>query len=405
MKNIIKFITLIICISSAINFAQDDENNSNSNFFYIPENKLLLEGITYEASYTADLFKNIEGGLANSFNYLHNIDFSAFINFSKLAIINNSFLKIRFINTYGKDPCEMSGTIQGTSNIEAYDTWKVYELYFVKNFDNVSFLLGLYDLNSEFDVQENSAIFVHPSHGIGPEFSLSGLNGPSIFPTTSLAFRVIYNFKNNYTFSAAILDGIPGDLNNPNGTTIRLKKNDGALIISEIKYNSQNGLFSLFKTFGVGIWYYTSKFNDILNGYNNFDTYTGNEGFYFFGEGDISENSGWFIRSGFSNSDINPVNFYVGSGFTIQNMFFNSFENILGFAIASSRNSYKSRVLNDLIDDGLKENEVNFELTFLTKPIDLIQIQFDLQYNVNPSGVCRDTRNSFLSALRLVFSL
>jgi len=86
-------------------------------------------------------------------------------------------------------------------------------------------------------------------------------------------------------------------------------------------------------------------------------------------------------------------------------MFFNSFENILGFAIASSHNSDKSRILNDLIDDGLKENEVNFELTFLARPIDLIQIQYDLQYNVNPSGVCRDTRNSFLTALILVFSL
>jgi porin len=52
--------------------------------------------------------------------------------------------------------------------------------------------IGLYDLNSEFDVIEAAALFLNPSHGIGPDFAQSGRNGPSIFPVTSLAIRGEY---------------------------------------------------------------------------------------------------------------------------------------------------------------------------------------------------------------------
>lgn len=46
--------------------------------------------------------------------------------------------------------------------------------------DKLSLLFGLYDLNSEFDTQETSSIFINPSHDIGAEYAQSGKNLPSI---------------------------------------------------------------------------------------------------------------------------------------------------------------------------------------------------------------------------------
>ena len=41
-----------------------------------------------------------------------------------------------------------------------------------------SALFGRYDLNSEFYRLQSAGLFLNSSFGIGPEFSLSGQNGP-----------------------------------------------------------------------------------------------------------------------------------------------------------------------------------------------------------------------------------
>ena len=50
-------------------------------------------------------------------------------------------------------------------------------------------LIGRYDLNSEFYRLQSASLFLNSSFGIGPEFSQSGLEGPSIFPNTSVGAR------------------------------------------------------------------------------------------------------------------------------------------------------------------------------------------------------------------------
>ena len=72
--------------------------------------------------------------------------------------------------------------------------------------ERASIKFGLYDLNSEFDAIEAAALFINPSHGIGPDFSQSGRNGPSIFPLTSLALRADYKLDDHWLVRAVILD-------------------------------------------------------------------------------------------------------------------------------------------------------------------------------------------------------
>ncbi len=44
--------------------------------------------------------------------------------------------------------------------------------------------VGLLDLNAEFDASDPRGLFINSVFGIGQDFSQSGENGPSIFPTT-----------------------------------------------------------------------------------------------------------------------------------------------------------------------------------------------------------------------------
>ena len=80
-----------------------------------------------------------------------------------------------------------------------------------------SLLLGLYDLNSEFDVIETAGLFLNSSFGIGAEYGSSGRNGPSIFPATSFGARLSGQPVQSLFIRGAVLDGVPGDPPPPEG--------------------------------------------------------------------------------------------------------------------------------------------------------------------------------------------
>ena len=70
---------------------------------------------------------------------------------------------------------------------------------------------GLIDLNSEFDTKDTGSLFINSAHGIGTEFSQTGRNGPSIFPSTSLAVRADAALGNGLTVRVGFFDAVPND--------------------------------------------------------------------------------------------------------------------------------------------------------------------------------------------------
>ena len=85
------------------------------------------------------------------------------------------------------------GDVQVVSNIETgVQALRLYEAWANVGISRRSELLfGLFDLNSEFDALESSALFLGSAHGIGTDISQAGLNGPSIFPVTALTLRLV----------------------------------------------------------------------------------------------------------------------------------------------------------------------------------------------------------------------
>ena len=94
-------------------------------------------------------------------------------------------------------------------------------------------LAGLYDLNSEF-YRLQSALFLNSSFGIGPEFAQSGVEGPSIFPDTSVGMRIAFKPAEGLVVRIAALDGVPVD--RPDGSRGIFKPGDGALIVGEVAF-------------------------------------------------------------------------------------------------------------------------------------------------------------------------
>ncbi|NCS89417.1 MAG: hypothetical protein CO127_06335 [Ignavibacteria bacterium CG_4_9_14_3_um_filter_36_18] len=374
-------------------------------------NNLSESGLDFEFVYKGEMFSNVYGGFNRATTTLDNTDIILSADLNKSIGLASTNLLIHFLGNSGGTPNKLVGTLQGISNIETIPSWKLYQLLLEKKFfsQHFSIALGLYDLNSEFDVRESSSLFINPSHGIGPDFSQSGLNGPSIFPTTSAAVRLKYEFENGNYFQTAILDGVPGDPENPNGTHILFNKEDGLLLTAEFGIvNSKDE--QLNSKIAFGVWTYTSKFekNDFNDFGENVISLEKNYGFYLTAEKLLaadfenpSKSLSAFLRIGYANKNINPVDFYFGAGFKLTSLFRGRDEDELGVALALSHNSLVFRNTVAMSEDMIiKSYEINLEATYSLKLTPWLKIQPDIQYIIDPS-YCTQSGSAFIMGSRM----
>jgi len=359
-------------------------------------NNLSESGLNFEFVYTGELFSNVYGGNNRGTTTLDNIDIIFYSDLEKSLGWGNTNLLVYFLGNNGGSPSDLVGTSQGVSNIEAFPTWKLYQILLKKYFFDKQFSIavGLYDMNSEFDTRETSRIFINPSHGIGAEIAKSGLNGPSIFPTTSVALRFKYEFKNGNYFQTAVLDGAPGNLYNPHGTQIVFNKNDGLLLITEFGIDNRIDEKLNYKI-GFGVWGYTHDFkrNNFIGYSKNIISLEKNYGFYLTAEKKFasyfknrSKSLYGFIRIGYANKNINPVDFYFGTGIKIIGLYSGRYDDELGFALALSHNSLVYRNSTVILQNvSIKTFELNLELTYSMQLTPWLNIQPDIQYILNPS--------------------
>ncbi|HYX46846.1 MAG TPA: carbohydrate porin, partial [Sphingomicrobium sp.] len=283
----------------------------------------LPDAIDTSIVYTFDVWHNASGGLRTGTRYLDNLDLTVTVDAGRAFGWHGATLFIYGLTNNGVGMSRsLVGNFQDSSNIETQvRAARLYEAWIEQKVaaDKGSVKIGLFDLNSEFDVQETGALFVTASHGIGPDFSQSGRNGPSIFPVTSLAVRGDYQLADAWTVRAAVLDGVPGDPDHPKRlVSIELGNGDGALLVGEVQYQAGRTRAVL------GAWGYTSKFADILASARAGEPVMtdGSDGAYLTVERRFTRRSntggkglrGW-LRFGVANDRVNPLDHYLGGGF------------------------------------------------------------------------------------------
>ncbi|MFO7444727.1 MAG: carbohydrate porin [Ignavibacteriaceae bacterium] len=404
------FVILNLIFLSNLN-AQSETPGNNSTLSHFRE----LPGIGMELNYKGEVFSNVSGGMELKSVYLDNIDLIFDFNLDEILGWNGAKINAHILGNHGSDPTEYTGAAQGISNIAAFETWKLYQFWIEQNFlnDNLSLLAGLFDLNSEFDTRETSGIFINPSHGIGAEYALTGQNGPSIFPATSLALRVRYNFSSSWDIKAAVFDGVPGDPERPNGTYVRFNDGDGLLLSSELTYKSASEELNpgYFK-YSIGGWYYTSEFEKLTPDVQGNKLYQrGNYGAYISAEKYLVEESmssgqglAGFIRLGFADNNVNQVNGYFGAGLHYTGIIPGRDEDVIGLAIASVHNSNAYINLMAQEDSPVERFEHILELTYQFNLTGWLKIQPDIQYVINPVN-CDCNDHSFIFGTRLELAL
>lgn len=395
------FILLIISSTSVAQEAADSDGQNSMtaiNFIQNFKSNLNSSGLDLEFGYTGEVFSNLAGGMEKKSVYLDNFDLIFSMDLEKLIGWNGASLSTYVLGNHGGEPADYAGAIQGISNIAAHDTWKIYEIrleQFLMD-GRLSLLAGLYDLNSEFDTREFSSVFINPSHGIGAEFAMTGQNGPSIFPTASLAFRISYDFSSSWNIKAAVFDGIPGDPDNPNGTKIKFDKEDGLLLTSEVNYtNESSEVDGNYFKYALGGWYYTGDFETIsgtdfagnpLIHSGNYGFYGSAEKFIYTEQNNDTEGLAAFLRLGWANNNVNQVNSYIGAGINYFGLLPGRENDVFGFAIAAAHNNQK--YIDLMAEDNIKMEDFEYilELTYNLYIADWIQVQPDIQYIINPAA-------------------
>lgn len=348
-----------------------------------------LQGL--EATYTGEVWRNTQGGLKRGSRYLDNLDLTWEVESETLWAAPGGTL---FVYGLYNNAAELSGPVLGdaqtVSNIDGPQAFRLFEAWYEQSLfdDRLSVLIGLHDLNSEFDVLDTRGLFIQSAHGIGTEFAQTGENGPSIFPVSSLTFRAHWKFNDAWSVRGAVYDGVPGDPDRPSKTVIDLGNGDGVLGVVELAYESATGFIAK-----AGYWRYTADFDDL----NALDPLgaplrrSGNDGFYVAGElpvtrepGDPDQGLTVFVRYGRAENEINAFESFLGAGGVYTGLLPGRPNDQLGFAVAIAKNGDPFLDAQALAGMPAMPREFNLELTYHAQITDWLALQPDIQYVINP---------------------
>lgn len=336
--------------------------------------------LEFGVAYTSEFWRNTSGGLVQDTAYLDNLDVTLDVDAEALWGVPDSRVFVYGLYNNGRTLSEdKSGDLQVISNIETgVEAVRLYEAWVERQIaDRGSVRFGLYDLNSEFDVLCASGLFINSAHGIGTDFGQTGRNGPSIFPFTSLAMRFDWRWADDWRTRLAVLDGVPGDGDDPGATAIQLGGGDGFLLAAELEW-SRAGHRLL-----AGAWSYTADFEEWGSGAVAAPSRSdGNTGVYLRGETARGDNGNvrLFARLGIADQRYNVVDTFLGAGVDWVGPLPGRPEDRFGVALAWAGTSDDYRDSRAFAD----RRELALELTYRASLNERITVQPDVQYVVNP---------------------
>ncbi|MEG3152125.1 carbohydrate porin [Sphingomonas sp. ZT3P38] len=351
--------------------------------------------VTLGATYVTDILTVADGGMRRGTVWLGRADVTATID-GRVFGIDGAELFFDVMGVNGPDfSGRYVGDAQTVSNVQADSPVRPYEAWLsVPVGAGLTVKGGLVDLNNEFDMQEVGDPFLNSSFGVGPDFSQSGVNGPSIFPATATAIMLRYEDK-DWTGRFAVFDAVAGAVDNPRRTVIRLPGERGALLIGEVERKLPGDA-----RIQLGLWHYTTRFDRIdLDAPGT----TTSHGGYALVEGKLAERGkaalrGW-ARIGLASPEANQIGLYLGGGAT-----WGDKEQQIGLAVAHARLGNAGRRAAIAAQGRADRAETTIELTYALPLTSWVTVQPDVQYVIHP-GWMPALHNALVAGMRFSFAI
>lgn len=373
------------------------------------EGLLKKKGIRFSLVYYGDTYANIAGGLKKGVTYVGNLHLDLNVDMDRLAGWRGADFFFYGLSIHGGRPSRFTGDAQGACNKEGPRQWWLEEAWFQQNlFENrLSVLAGIYNLNSEFYSLQSAGLFLNSSFGIGPEFSQSGIEGPSIFPRTSLGLRLAFQPAREVVLLSAVFDGAP--LERPDGNYALFQKGDGLLLISELDLLSRPYLQDRSVNHGfrigrlahsppydskiaVGGWYYATTLRDLSEtGADGepLDHHGSGGGYILADKTFLSDRGGrrlaGFFQVGIGDERVNRFGFYTGGGLVASGLFGGERGDKLGLGVAMAFNGSHYMKSKEKLGVAVRKEETAFELTYRRYLSKWLSLQPSLQYIIAPN--------------------
>ncbi len=356
------------------------------------------KSVTFGATYTGDAVNNFRGGIKKGFGYLGHISFIMDIQLEQKGIWSGGHFFVEAQNTHGITPStDLVGDIQVLSNIDNGNFTYLFQLWYRQTVGPLSVTIGRHDLNSEFLASDFGGEYLNSSFGI---MGLAPINMPvSIFPKTGLGLVMSYELNDKITFKSALYDGDPLDLGRDRyGLDFRISSTESFLSITEFEFRNNNENYP--GTYKAGFFHHNG---DFLNMEDTSSNVKGNSAVYLIADQLLyKENNtddqglGAMFQFGLTPEDRSINNLFLSLGLNYYGLIPGRDEDVLGLAVAHATisNAYK-----DLMP-GTLDHETVIELTYKYNLSDILTIQPDFQYIINP-GVSESLKNAFVGVLRI----
>lgn len=404
--------------------------------------QLSNKGVNFGLNSITEVLGNPSGGVKQGAIVEGRLEMALDLDFKALVGLDGGSFHVNAYEIYGKGLSSHNiENILTVSNIEAYNTLRLFDLWYQQEFldGKISLRFGQLAADDEFMISDYGATFMNGTFGW---MALAGANLPSggpAYPLAAPGVRLKVSPISQFSLMAAVFDGDPGDspgTDNPQGrdsTGTRIDFNQGAFSIFEAAYklNQEDNARGLPGTYTLGGFYATQNYNDVgvddtgLSLANPASSgrplqHSGEWGVYFMADQMVwrkpesattkdpkdlknvaaekpsDQGLGLFWRIGGTPADRNLISFYTDGGLNYKGLFPGRDDDVLGLAVAYAK------ISNDIVgvdrdNDAIsgvpgpiQNEEMAIELTYQAKLTPWWTLQPDFQYIVHPGGNVAD---------------
>lgn len=328
-------------------------------------------GLQPQLSYKLDYAHASQKELSSNNYMMGLLDLGLDIDLEKAIGLEKSHFFIDAIHNHGDQASEKVGDSFVFSNIEAPQSTKIFQMYFEKEIhSDWAIKLGLVDLNSEFFVTSSSSNLINSAFGISPVFAQTGVNGPSIYPTSALSARIKYVSPKKMYFSFGNYNAQAGDPDHTNETVVYLKNDKGFLNVIEMGYDPQE---ENFLKLSLDLWRYSQKIENL-----NTDGEKNNSGYYFITDKKI-EDLGFFVKYSQCDKMLNVFDQSLELGMLHTGLFKSRPEDIFSLGLV---HAHVSSEFQNLYGSESHESVIETNYKFVISKN--ISLQPDIQWIKNP---------------------
>lgn len=365
-------------------------------------------GLEVEVAYAGDLFLPVESGISQRAAYADNLDLLAHLYLDPFGL-RGAAVRVHVQSSRGASVSGRVGDLQGVSNIEAPDEWRLYEAWLELNAipGRLSLLAGVLDVNSEFDVTPGAIELINSSFGFGPEYALAASAGPPTFPETRLGARVLTRPLGdsraylNLGIGEAVQDSAGALLSGELGYAVPLPApggDAGDAVRVRRRIGRGRGFDEDRAKLALGGWTFTRR----LPGWDGEDRGR-SRGLYVTGQLRFLERGttafAAFARAGWASADVNRIASYYGGGLVVNGPLPGRPEDTFALGVAHARNG--DPFLTAALADGrpFRRAETVLEATYKLQVLGVLRLEPDLQWVIHP-GAEPGLANALLVGLR-----